>query len=193
MRVAIVLAAGSSRRFGTANKLFARYSGKTLLAHAIAAARRAPVQRLVVATGAQPGRVTSMVRRLDRKAVVVRVPEHREGLGASLRVASRRLRPIDREALIFLADMPWLPTDMASRLVRNGRRPDEIVRPAWRGRPGHPVLLRGRALASLAVSREDEGPGRGGGYRVALLQADRRCIADVDRPAALSRTPPRLC
>jgi len=192
MRVAILLAAGASRRFGAPNKLSARYRGRPLLSHALMAARQAPVQRLLVVTGAQPARVSAMVHRLDRAALTVRAANHREGMGASLRAASRRLRPIDREVLVFLSDMPWLAPDMAARLVRDARQGDEIVRPVRRGRPGHPVLLRGRALASLASARGDEGPGRGRGYRTRLVPGDRRCIADVDRPAALSRPPARL-
>ena len=192
MRVAILLAAGRSRRFGAANKLFARYRGHTLLAHAIAIAAKAPAQRLIVVTGAQRRRVEAAVRRNAPGAVLVHAADHAEGMGASLRAAGRRLRPIDREAFVFLADMPWLADDMASRLVRAGQGGAAILRPAWRDRPGHPVLLRGSALASLRAARGDEGPGRGRVTRVALLRSDRCCVSDVDRPTALGRIPPRL-
>ena len=193
MRVAILLAAGRSRRFGAANKLFARYRGGTLLTHAMAIAAKAPVQRLIVVTGAQRRRVEAAVRRDAPRAVLVHAADHAEGMGASLRAAGRRLRPIDREAFVFLADMPWLADDMAGRLARAERRGTAILRPAWRGRPGHPVLLRGSVLASLAAARGDEGLGRESGARVVLLRSDRRCVADVDRPGALGRIPPRLC
>ncbi len=192
MRVAILLAAGRSQRFGAANKLFARYRGRTLLAHAIAIARRAPAQRLIVVTGAQRTRVADAVHRIAPQARLVHAQGHREGVGASLRAAAHALRPIDREVFVFLADMPWLPAEMAGRLARSGPRGTGVVRPVCRGRPGHPVLLRGRALVMLAEARGDEGPGRRGDTRVALLQADRRCVADVDHLIALRRTPPRL-
>ena len=192
MRVAILLAAGRSRRFGAANKLFARHRGSTLLAQAIAIARRAPVQRLIVVTGAQRARVGGAVNRIAPDARVIHARAHQEGMGASLRAAAHALRPIDREAFLFLADMPWLPADMAARLLGSGPGGAGIVRPAWRGRPGHPVLLRGCALAMLAQARGDEGPGRRDVACTALLPADRRCIADVDRPGALRRPPPRL-
>ncbi len=192
MRVAILLAAGNSRRFGAANKLFARYRGRTLLAHAITVARRAPAQRLIVVTGAQRARVADAVHRIEPRACLVHAQAHDEGMGASLRAAAHALRPIDREAFVFLADMPWLPVEMAGRLVRSAAKEAGVARPAWRGRPGHPVLLRGRALAMLAAAKGDEGPGRRGDARVALLPADRRCVADVDHPVALGRAPPRL-
>jgi molybdenum cofactor cytidylyltransferase len=102
------------------------------------------------------------------------------------------LRPIDREAFVFLADMPWLAADFAHVLLRRAGRGDGLIRPAYRGRPGHPVLLRGAVLAALAAARGDEGPGRASGVQTRLLAADRRCIADVDRPTALARRIPRL-
>ncbi len=191
MRVAILLAAGASRRFGPANKLFARRGGRTLLDIALATACRAPVQRLIVVTGSQSQRVTAAVRRRHRYAIVVRARDFREGMGASLRAAATRLRPIDREAIVFLADMPWLPAGLAGRLLAAARPGDEIVRPTWRGRPGHPVLLRRDALRSLSRASGDEGLRRGD-FSVRTIAADRRCIADVDRLSLLTRTPPRL-
>jgi molybdenum cofactor cytidylyltransferase len=192
MRVAILLAAGASRRFGAPNKLFARIGRETLLARAIRIARSAPAQRLIVVTGVQHLRVSAEARRAHRRAIVLRATGVREGLGASLRAASRALRPIDREAFVFLADMPWLAGDQARYLVRRIAQGDDLVRPIHRGRPGHPVLLRGAALASLATARGDEGPGRAPGLRPRLVPADRRCIVDVDRPGALTRRIPRL-
>jgi molybdenum cofactor cytidylyltransferase len=192
MRVAILLAAGASRRFGASNKLFARCDGQSLLVRALRIAKAAPVQRLIVVTGAQGGRVAAEVRREARGAVVVRAQDHEEGLGASLRAASRQLRITDQAAFIFLADMPWLPIEQAHILVRRARRGEIFVRPACRGRPGHPVLVRGAALAMLRTARGDEGIGRASGLRVKLMAADRRCIADVDRASALGRSVARL-
>ena len=191
MRVAILLAAGASTRFGPANKLFAASGGRSLLARAMWVASGAPVQRLIVVTGSQSARVAAAVRRMNRQAVIIRTPDFAEGMGASLRAASRRLRPIDREAIVFLADMPWPPPGLAMRLVAAATVGDEIVRPICRGRPGHPVLLRGAALRALSRATGDEGLRRGG-YRLRTIPADRRCLADVDRPSMLHRVPAAL-
>ena len=190
MRVAILLAAGASRRFGAANKLFATVRGIMLLDRALALVRQAPVQRLIVVTGSQSRRVAAAVRRRDRHAVLVRATDHREGMGASLRAAARQLRPIDREALVFLADMPWLSPRLAARLVGAARSGDGIVRPGWRRRPGHPVLLRGAALRRLSEAAGDAG--LRGVERARTVPSDRRCVADIDRPAGLTRIPPAL-
>ena len=189
MRAAVLLAAGSSRRWGAANKLVDRRGGATLLARSLAVVAAAPVQRIVVVTGWQSSRVAYAVRRRVPSARIVHARDHREGLGASLRAAARALRPIDRTVLLFLADMPWLDPRLAARLLR---RPGTIVRPVWRGRPGHPVLLRGDGIAALARAQGDHGPGRGRGLEAATIRADRRCVADRDRPMRGAARPPRL-
>lgn len=180
MRVAVLLAAGSSRRWGAGNKLFARAGGATLLARSLRAARAAAPGAPLVVTGWQASRVARAVRGLMPAARIVRARDHAEGLGASLRAAARALRPIEREAWLFLADMP-----RARAFPVIGRR-GAIVRPAWRGRPGHPVLLRGAALAALHGARGDAGPGRGGDA-TAFVAGRRGSVADVDTRRATRR------
>ncbi|HET8612032.1 MAG TPA: nucleotidyltransferase family protein [Sphingomonas sp.] len=183
MRVAILLAAGESRRFGPGNKLLARIGRETVLARVLGVIAQAPVQRLIVVTGDRAPLIAAEVRRHAPHARIVRARDYREGMGASLRVAARALRPVDREALLFLGDMPWLPPGLAARLIRAGRN-GEAVRPRWRGVPGHPVLLRGAALDALEEARGDEGL-RARGLAVRFLPADEGCIADIDTRRAL--------
>ena len=187
MRVAVVLAAGSSRRWGAGNKLLERRGGATMLARTLRIAAGAPVQRIVVVIGWQGDRVARETRRRAPRATIVRARDHREGLGASLSAAARTLRAIDRAVLLFLADMPWIDPRIAARLLRV---PGAIVRPAWRGRPGHPVLLRGAGILALADARGDHGPGRR--LPAVSVAADRRCVADHDRPSHRRTSPPRL-
>ncbi len=187
MRVAVVLAAGSSRRWGPGNKLFDRRGGRTLLARVLALTRRAPVERVIVVIGWQSARVAREVHRQARNARVIRARDHREGLGASVRAAARALRPVDRAVLLFLGDMPWIDPRLAARLLRV---PGAVVRPAWRGRPGHPVVLRGDGIAALAGAHGDRGPARG--LASVTVAADRRCTADRDHPARGRLPPPRL-
>ncbi len=183
----MLLAAGHSRRWGPGNKLFTHVAGRTMVARTLAIARAAPVQRLIVATGWQRERLADAAR--GPRTTVVRVARPEEGLGASLRAVHAALRPREREVLLFLADMPWIDPAAAARLVRVARGRDRIVRPAWRGRPGHPVLLRGAALDVLAHTRGDAGPGRKGAR---LTPGDARCVFDLDRPGRAGRRPPAL-
>jgi molybdenum cofactor cytidylyltransferase len=178
----VLLAAGSSRRWGAGNKLFAKVGGDTMLTRTLAIARAAPAQRLIVAVGWQAARVAAVAR--GRRTAIVRVARPEEGLGASLRAVHAALMPYEREVLLFLGDMPWINPAAASRLVRAARSGDAVVRPAWRGRPGHPVLLRGPAVAALARSRGGRGPGR---EAARLVPGNASMIADVDRPGRVRR------
>jgi molybdenum cofactor cytidylyltransferase len=169
VRAAIILAAGASRRFGHRDKLKARLGRRNLLDHVVDNARACGACRiLLVTTGAPPIAGVTPVR--------VGKPEV---LSASLRAGLAALRPIEREVLIFLADMPF------ARAPRLRLQPGmEAVRPRFRGRPGHPVLLRAdRAKARLGQG--DEGPGRA--LRTAFVPGTTAHLLDIDTPAALRR------
>ncbi|USI73001.1 NTP transferase domain-containing protein [Sphingomonas morindae] len=172
MRAAVLLAAGASKRWGAGNKLFDRRDGAPLLARTLAVVRRADAQRLIIVIGWQHARVARLARACAPRARLVRARDHGEGMGASLRAAARALWPIEREVLLFLADMPAVDP-------RAPRGAGDLLRPAWRGQPGHPVLLRGAARRRLGAARGDQGPGRGGAR---LVPGGRGCVRDCDRP-----------
>lgn len=184
--MALVLGAGGSRRFGRPDKLLAPLGRRPLFAHALAAAMRAvPVGRVMLVVPSAGGRLARRARHEGggRLRIVV-AREHRRGLGASLAAGLRAVRPIERELLIFLADMPDARVPRGLRL-----RPGvDAARPAWRGRPGHPLLVR-----SAAARRAQPGTGDRGLLaafppdRVLAVPAGRGSGLDIDTPTALRR------
>lgn len=150
--VALVLAAGSAKRFG-GDKLSVLIDGEPLLFHAIRAARAAPVSRVIVVarpdleTGTWQGAPAIEVRRIAS-----------ETLSDSLKAGIAAARGADG-AFVFLGDMPCIPHDEAGRLaamIGGGY----AAMPRRDGRPGHPVLLSARAFADMAALGGDEGAGR---------------------------------
>lgn len=195
MIAAILLAAGASRRFGRDNKLLAPAPGGPVLARALRLARAAPVARLILVTGHQHVRVAGAARRIDRRVVVVRARRHARGMGESLAAGARALWRRETRAFLFLADMGALDPRLAGRLLRGGRGA-QAVRPVARGRAGHPVLL-GPALLATARTLGGEAGLQGaigalGPRERRLVAADRRVLADADRPPLLRRKVPRL-
>jgi molybdenum cofactor cytidylyltransferase len=180
LRVAVLLAAGSSRRFGRSNKLLARIDGCRLIDRALATARAAPVARVIVVTGHDRVAVTRAAR--GPRTTIVHARRYREGMGASLAAALGRVRRCETQMLLFLADMPAVAPALAGRLVRALRPGEPGLRPAWRGRPGHPVLLR---LPLRSTPQGDVGPGRG--LTLRTIPGPRGCVLDVDRRAAFIR------
>lgn len=175
-----MLAAGKSRRFGMMPKQLARRDGVPLVVHAVRAGQAAAPQVILVA-GHQRERVVGAARRVGR----VRVARAGgPGQGDSLRAGLRAMRPIERTALILLADMPE-----AGPLRLRLSAACGAVRPAWRGRPGHPVLVR-RSLLEQRTLAGDRGLGHA--LTARLVAADRRALFDIDRPGQLRLRVPRL-
>ena len=168
LRAAIILAAGSSSRFGRRDKLKTRLNGQSLLDHAITNARASGACRILLVT-------RSAIRR--RGVTTIRLRS--AALSASLAAALAALRPIEREALIFLGDMPFA---RAPRL----RLPPSLdaARPLFRGKPGHPVLVRAKA-AQAKLGQGDQGLDRA--LRTGFVSGSPGHLLDVDTPAALRR------
>jgi len=170
VRAAILLAAGASRRFGSRDKLKAKLDGRSLLDHAIANARASGARRIILVTNrptCRPGTTNVRARRA------------REGLSASLAAGLAALRPIEREVLIFLADMPFARAPQI-RLVAGV----DAVRPHFGGQPGHPMLVRS-AVAKSRLRRGDAGLARALCPR--LVQGTVAHLLDVDTRDALHR------
>ena len=170
MRAAILLAAGASRRFGRRDKLREKLAGRSLLDHALANAHASGAHRILLVS-ARPIRIPG--------TTPVRCRTARLGLSESLAAGLAALRPIEREALIFLADMP-LAHAPRLRLAAGA----EAVRPYFRGQPGHPMLVRSRS-ARKKLGRGDKG--LSGALRTVSVPGTEAHVLDVDTPAALRR------
>lgn len=180
--VALVLAAGSARRFG-GDKLVAPFRGEPLVHHAIRAARAAPVERVIVVcgphltTGDWDGFPSVDALRIDSAGLSDSL---RAGIGASEDCHG---------AFVFLGDMPLVPWHIAHRLL-DALGDSFAAIPRYQGRNGHPVLLSRRAFDEVARLSGDEGAGRLLNKRgdVAFVEVDEETILlDVDRAEDLVR------
>ncbi|MFT4026787.1 MAG: nucleotidyltransferase family protein [Novosphingobium sp.] len=181
---AIVLAAGKGERFG-GGKLAAPLAGKPLLDHAVDIALASPADRVIVV--ARPdGQPVDHLR-------AVQVDLASAGLAASLRAGVAAAGDVDG-ALVFLGDMPLVPTDMAARLI--AAIGDGLAAlPTWHGKPGHPVLLGRRAFTLVEGLEGDEGLGRvlrGREDVVRLAVAEEGVVLDVDSVADLAEIAQRM-
>lgn len=149
---ALVLAAGSARRFG-GDKLSTSFQGRPLLDHAIAAARAAPVERVIVVCS---DRIA--IDHWKGEPVVEALRISSTSLSQSLNAGLSAVADADG-AFIFLGDMPLIPHDAAGHLAGMlGANFAAVTR--HNGRNGHPVLLSRRAVTEIAHLTGDEGAGR---------------------------------
>jgi len=133
---AVILAAGASRRYGTAKQLVV-LDGRTLLEHAVdaaTAAHLAPVVAVVPVWLPRPAR-------LDPAGIRwIRNPFPERGLSLSLRLAFAALGDEVEAAVILLGDQPRLPAaSIEAVLAGRGRRP--VVASESDGILAPPVLI----------------------------------------------------
>jgi len=192
---AILLAAGSGRRFG-GGKMLAAFEGAPLIEGALKAAFAAPVRGVTVVTGADPEAVTEIVwiiadrlgqgARLD----VVHADDHLEGMGASLRRGMASLPADTQGVFVFLGDMPRIPVSVLGELVSAVEAGAPAAAPVWEGQRGHPVLFGPGLLADLGRVTGDAGAReilKGLGSALVLVPApDAGVLFDIDQPADLT-------
>lgn len=174
---ALVLAAGAGSRFG-GDKLRARWGEGRLIDAALATARCAPVEGVVLLH--RPGdRLTD-----DPAVTTVEVPDWAEGMAASLRRGVAALPPDCAGAYVLLGDMPRVPAGVPQPLADAVSAGAPAAAPVWKGELGHPVLFSRALFPDLLGLTGDRG-GRAAilalGDRLARIEApDDGVLFDVD-------------
>lgn len=187
--VGVVLAAGTSSRFGDENKLLATWNGDPLVRHAIRTLCQSAVDTVVVVVGHESERVRDAIADLD--VTVVHNDAHERGQATSVREGVAAARERDGAATLFaLGDMPSVTVESVDRLVEAYRAGvGDALAVACDGVRGNPVLFDARHFDALANVTGDVG-GREillGGDRSALVETrDPGVLVDVDRPADLA-------
>ena len=158
---AIILAAGSSRRFGDGNKLLAEINGAPMVVHVINAIEGGGIERLVVVTGHQPDRIAAATARRGRR--ITYNERHGKGMGTSIAAGVKALDDDIDGVLIAQGDMPALDAELVASLLHafaeaGGNR---IVHPTLAdGRQGNPVIWPRRLFADLRKLSGDKGAKR---------------------------------
>jgi molybdenum cofactor cytidylyltransferase len=144
---AIVLAAGTSSRYGGANKLLLPFGASTVVGAAVDAVLTAGLTHLVVVTGHQRDAVQAALA--GAPVAFTDNPRYREGemlssIKAGLIALDHAAQgvPCVDAALIALGDQPLLPPAVIGRLIlAYERRCGEIIAPKFGAVRGHPVLI----------------------------------------------------
>jgi Uncharacterized MobA-related protein len=186
MIVAIVLAAGASRRFGS-QKLLADLHGKPVVRWAVENVLAAQPDETIVVVGREGDAVRET---LEGLAVRIVVNERWvEGIGGSIRAGIAALPPDADAALIVLGDQPALDARIIAGIMNahsEGSR--AIVAPSYRGERGHPVIFGAEIFPELLVMEGDRGARdviARDPSRVTRVDFDAPVPADVDTEAEL--------
>lgn len=154
----IVLAAGGSRRLGTAKQLL-RVAGRTLLARTIACAAEISNGRVIAVLGADSARMRAHVRRNAPGTWCVYNRNWRRGMGSSLASGIRALPGTAEAALVLLCDQPGVDLHSLRRLTTRQNRWNRavIVASRYAGRLGVPAIFPRRAFKELRRLDSDHG------------------------------------
>nr|WP_232230340.1 nucleotidyltransferase family protein [Halomonas sp. 1513] len=188
--VAIIMAAGYSRRFGLQDKRSAPSTGEqTLLAATLARAQQAfALLRVVLREDDDPHALG-----LAATTPIIRASRAERGLGASIgdgiAVLGRDSELADvAAAAVLLGDMPAISPATLRRLQDHADAAT-ILRPSHAGRPGHPVLFGRELWPELASLDGDQGAREvirrhRDRYREIAVEDGGVC-RDIDTPAEL--------
>ena len=177
-----MLAAGAGSRFGAVKQL-ARYRGRPLLEHALAAVRGLSPRVVVLGHAAEA--VLAGADLQGAEPVVCAAWE--EGQAASVRCGVAALGRVDA-AVVVLGDQPLLTPEAVQAVAAAAGR-GKAARATYGGRPGHPVLL-GRTLLDRVGELEGDAGFRGllDGVRVVPVEVGGLADpTDIDTQEELAR------
>lgn len=186
----LLLAAGTSSRFGEANKLLAEVEGEAIVRRAAESLLDASLAGVTVVLGHEAERVRATLDGLDLS--FVRAETYTEGQGHSLArgvAAVREAHPDASGVLVALGDMPDVsPLSIERLVVAFDRGKGRALAAAYGGERGNPVLFGREYFDDLASTGGDTG-GRdillGGDESVLVETADPGVRRDIDRQAEL--------
>ncbi|WP_436347851.1 nucleotidyltransferase family protein [Natronorubrum sp. FCH18a] len=174
----LLLAAGTSSRFGSRNKLLAAHDGEPIVRRAARTLVRSRVDPVVVVLGHEAERVRSALDGLPVETVVNE--SYDTGQASSLRAGIRAIRERDGECdavVVALGDMPFVdPTTVETLVDAYASRAGDAIAPVSDGVRGNPVLFDRRFFAPLTAVDGDIGG------REILLESDASVLVSVADP-----------
>ena len=155
--VALILAAGSSTRMGSKNKLLANVIGKPMITHVVDAIRQSMVNSVVAVTGYERDKIENVLS--QHKISFVHNKNFNAGLSESLKVGLKEIPDDVDGVLICLGDMPLLTSTIIDNLIKSfdpieGR---SICVPINGRKRGNPVLWDKSYLAEMTEIVGDVG------------------------------------
>lgn len=175
----VVLAAGTSTRFGEANKLLAELEGEPVVRRAARTLLQSEVASVTVVVGYEADQVRTALKGLD--VDIVENPDFADGQATSVRVGTDAIKERDVDAVLFaLGDMPLVAVTSINEVIRAHRAgAGRILAAAASGQRGNPVLFDSKYVDQLAGVEGDRGA------RELLLESNDAALVETGDPGVL--------
>lgn len=144
MNVAVILAAGESRRMGEPKQLLP-FAGKTMLQCVIDVF---PVDETIVVLGYRAEEIEEQIQGVR----IVRNPKYARGMFTSIQAGLRALPASTKLVLLALADQPRLQRATVETLIK--KFTGKILVPSFNGRQGHPLLFAAKYVPEILAMDE---------------------------------------
>lgn len=152
---AVILAAGLSSRMQDFKPLL-RINGETMISRVVAMMKRAGAEPVVVVTGFRREELEESLN--GRNVVLVHNERYMETqMLESLIIGLDAISEKCEKILVSPSDVPLVRPETVDDIIKTDGK---FVRPVYRGRPGHPVLL-GAEIVPIVRSYKGEGGLRG--------------------------------
>ena len=159
MNVAIILAAGESRRMGRPKQLLP-FGGKTMLECVIDAFRSPRVDEIRVVLGYKADEISRKIAPQAGTPVPPRIKlvtndRYQQGMFTSIQAGLRALPKKVGLVLIAVCDQPRLKRETVERLIETFEKErHKILIPSYNGRQGHPPVLRAQYAKEILAMDE---------------------------------------
>ncbi len=138
--VAILLAAGESRRMGQLKALLP-WQGDTLLGCQVSSLLQAGISQVVVVLGHKRDRLLPLLEGQDRVFPVFN-PDYQAGKTTSIKTGLRARQAADAQTLVLLnVDQPRTSETISTLLSKHESSDCLITIPVFQGKGGHPIIL----------------------------------------------------
>jgi molybdenum cofactor cytidylyltransferase len=153
--VAILLAAGSASRFGSAKQL-AKWNGEALVRRANKVAMECCGTRSILVTGHEWCAVQAACAPMSGFFIIN--DESESGMGSSLALAVRSIQHAAAAVVVLLADQPLVGRDHVNNLISNWSGDEqEIVASSYANTTGVPALFAAGSFEKLIALTGDQG------------------------------------
>jgi molybdenum cofactor cytidylyltransferase len=189
----VLLAAGTSSRMGR-NKLFLPLGGISVLRRAVAAARGAGLDPVLVVLGHESDRALAELQGLPCTPVINE--EYARGMNTSVRAGISAVPDDASAAVVMLADMPFVTAGMVRGLMERYRSSETPLVVSTYGDVLAPPILYGRALFPELRALDGDGCGKRvvKAHREEAVEVawDPVALADLDVPEDVERARTRM-
>jgi len=195
MVTAILLAAGSSRRMGSPNKLLLPWNGKPMIVSTAENILAAGIDELILVTGHEAGAITAAVSSLPIR--IIHNPHYAAGMTGSIQTGAGIAN--GEGYMICLADMTLItaPEYILLKTAFEQRYRQDIqciILPEYQGQKGNPIIFSSSYREAILHHPEEDGcktlvrghPGHH--HRVPMPTA--HILQDIDSPEDYDRLIP---